>query len=285
MGIYFELKVIVYPECKDGVYVIQTSGDDVVFSAVKCQVIREIVENHSGNYRERITGISLANTVLRKILNKNRLYDDLKYLDIISGNCSKMLKVTTCLTELGQYVNGSLNIQKIDMSYAFNEFAKKSNEILNGIVEVKIDVAPGLYINTDMKRLETFFMALIVVVNGGNAENNIINIFAERIDEKISITISPDSSGTDVKNRTFSEYIEIYDKDETNWNLFIINRFCKAFGGMLLINDNSNEKKSINLRFPFCDNNEEPIKFRTSLKSYQDNKFSKYHIMYSDLLY
>lgn len=289
IGYVFECKVTNYSEFGDGIYVIQSSDDDVVFSAIKCQTIRNLLENHSSNYRAYATGINLAGSVVREILIDHKLYDKLKYIDIISGDCRKMLKLPSCLNELIQYANGSINIQKINILKAFTEFSKKSNKILKEKARVEIEIKPDLYINADFDRLEAFFIAIIAFVNGKESKNNIIKISAEQIskdnNDEISITVFSESMGIDSNHRTFSENIELHKGDEVDWNLLIINRFCQTFNGTLFISGNSDDSKILGIKFPICDNHNEPVKFETSQKSYQDNQFSKYNIMFSDMLY
>ncbi len=153
-----------------------------------------------------------------------------------------------------------------------------------------VHINENLYISADLNRFEAFLLSLVVVVNDNNKENNIITISAERItDERkgdaVSITVAPDCCGTDNIGRIFSEHIELYGGEESNFDLLIINRFCKAFDGTLIVSENSNKKKCFNIKLPYCNEDSEAVQINTASESYQDNKFSNYNIKYSKILY
>lgn len=289
-GLFFECRVINYPDCENGVYVIQASVDDVVLSLIKCRSVREMLENQSSSLRDAVTGISISSERLRGILDKPELRSEQKYIDITIGNCCKLLKTSSNFNELIRYIDGSIERKKIDLSAVVKKFAEKSNNVLSGKVSINTNIREGLYINADLDRLEAFLISLVVVVNGGDEENNIITISLDRmtdgrIGDAVSITVTPDGNGTDNITRTFSEHIEMYEGDEANSDLIIINRFCKTFEGTLIIYEDRNKKRSFNVRFPFCDSFDSSIRLNTASLSYQDNRFSKYNIIYSKIIY
>lgn len=289
-GQSFECKVINYPYCGNGVYIIQTEVDDVVYSFFKCCNIKEILENYSSLHREAVAGISFSISALRKNLNKPKHLTDQKYLDIIMANCCKLLKPSLNFSELMRYTDGSIERKKIDLSAAINDFIEKSNNVLNEKIDIIADIKETLYINADIDRFEAFLLSLVVVVNDKKTENNIITISVERMSDErvgdaVSITVTPDGNGTDNIGRTFTEHVELYDGDEANPDLIIINRFCKTFEGTLIISENSDKKRSFNIRLPFYDGEEDPVQINTASLSYQDNKYSKYNIMYSKIIY
>ncbi len=289
-GLFFECRVINYPDCENGVYVIQVSADDVMLSLIKCQSVREMLENQSSSLREAVAGISISSDVLRGALDKSELKSEQKYIDITIGNCCKLLKTSSNFNELIRYIDGSIERRKIDLSAVVRKFAEKSNNVLKGKVTIKTNIREELYINADLDRLEAFLISLVVVVNDEDTENNIITITLERMTDKrigdaVSITVAPDGNGTDNITRTFSEHIDMYNGDESNSDLIIVNRFCKTFDGTLIIFESSDKKRSFNVKFPFYDSFDNSIRLNTASLSYQDNRFSKYNIKYSKIIY
>ena len=145
-----------------------------MFSFIKCHGIQEFFINQAGAVRQAITGITLSSSSLHKALEEADLYSDQKYLDIIMGNCYKLLKTVANTTELIRYTDGSIIIKKIDVSTVLKEFTKKCSEILERNIEIRTEVQEDLYIKADMERFVSCLLSLAVLVNGKNPENNII---------------------------------------------------------------------------------------------------------------
>lgn len=280
-GLVFSCNVINYPECGDGVYIIQCDNDDVMFSFIKCRVIQEILMNWAGAIRHAVTGITFSSTELHKVLDEADLYSEHKYLDITLGNCYKLLKTILNATELIRYTDGSIEKEKINLSAVISEFVKTCRKILGGSIEICPSVEDELYIKADTERLISCLLSMVVLVNGRKPENNVINLSAERIGDFVSITAKADSSGLEFGSRTFSREADLYEGDEVNSDLFVVSRFCRTFGGKLFVFGNSNEQRSFSIRIPFCDTPDKIAKLSSEVRPYPDNKFSKYHIALS----
>lgn len=283
-GLYYKLKVINYPNCQSGIYVIQSSGNDVIYSFVNCKPIKKIIYNQSGEIREAVSGISISSNILKEILAGAEKYSEQKYIDISLGNCRKILKSLMNITELIDYSVSKTEKVKINLSAFLEDFVVQSEDVLKGKIEIFKEAEPELYISADTNRLETFLLSMLILTNGRNPKNNIINIKAEYIDNYVSITFSPDSSGTDNSEKIFTDHARMYKNDEINPELLIIKRFCKIFNGTLLITRSENEITSYNVRLPF-DNTPTDIILNTSVQEYGKDTFSKYYITLSEIMY
>lgn len=282
-GLLFECRVINYPDCENGVYVILTSGEDVIYSAVKCKGMREIIINQSAALRNAISGISCSGEMLRRVLDNAEMYDEQKYIDITAGNCCKLLNISSDTLELIHYADGNFEKRPMNLSLALEEFILKSSNVLKNKIQFEKKIATDLFIEADPDRFTVFMAAMIKLANSGNAENNIIKISAEQSGDFISVTVVPDSNGTDYAERKFAKHINMYEGDEVNLNLIIAERFCKVFGGTLFISND--EVRSFNVRLPYCSAESIPPILKTSSVRYDEGMFSKYHIIYSELLY
>ena len=54
----FACRIINYPDCENGIYVIQTDEEDIMFSFIKCHGIQEFFINQAGAVRQAITTFS-----------------------------------------------------------------------------------------------------------------------------------------------------------------------------------------------------------------------------------
>ena len=272
-GLYFECRIINYPDCEDGVYVIQTSGDDVMYSFANCKGVREVIENQSGATREAVAGIGFSNDYLRKVLADAGEYEEQKYLDIITGNCRKLLKASVNILELFNYSDKYVEKYKLDLSAVLERFILESVNVLREKIRIRKNIQPELYVNADSERITAFLLSMVRLANGGNAENNVIIISAERIDDYISLTVSTDRCGVDNIERRFTKHVNLYDGDGTNTDMYIVNRFCKVFGATLFVSENSNGSKSFSVRIPYYDTSGPAVILETKLKEYDGNVF------------
>lgn len=286
-GLFYECKVINYPDCENGVYVISTDNNDVMYSFVNCKGVKEVIINYSGAVRSAVSGIALSNDKLRKILLDSEKYEELEYNDITAGNCCKLLNTSTNILELINYADGNYKSRVLDLTAILGRFARKSADVLRNKVIIEINAEPKLYINADPDRLEIFLISMIIAVYNASHENNVINVTAEKIqaengNEYISLTASASSSGTDMSNKKFYEHLKLYSGSEYDTTLLVINRFCKVFGGTLYISDKPGEASALSVRLPLC---KLDIILETSTTDYNEGFFTKYRIMYSDILY
>lgn len=282
-GLIFSCRIINYPECENGVYVIQTDGEDIMFSFIKCSGIKEFLINQAGAVRQAVTGITFSSNMLHKVLEESDLYSDHKYLDITMGNCYKLLKTVVNTTELIRYTDGSIVMKKIDVSAVLREFTKKCSEILKRNIEIRMEIEDELYIKADLERFVSCLLSLTVLVNGKDPENNIIIFNAERIGGFVSITVKSDRSGFDGNARVFARTPELYEGDAVDSDLFVVSRFCKTFNGTLFVSGSSNDLKCFSLKFPYCDDVEPIAELSASVRPYPEDKFSKYFIVLSEI--
>ena len=282
-GLTFACRIINYPDCENGIYVIQTDEEDIMFSFIKCHGIQEFFINQAGAVRQAITGITLSSSSLHKALEEADLYSDQKYLDIIMGNCYKLLKTVANTTESIRYTDGSIIIKKIDVSTVLKEFTKKCSEILERNIEIRTEVQEDLYIKADMERFVSCLLSLAVLVNGKNPENNIILFNAEKIGRFVSITVKADRSGFDGSSRVFTRTSELYEEDAVDSDLFVVSRFCRTFNGTLFVSGSSDDLRCFSLKFPYCDDVEPIAELSSTVRPYPEDKFTNYHIKLSEI--
>lgn len=291
-GLIYACNVINYPDLENGIYVISSDGKDIMYSFASCYGIREVLINQSGAIRNAVSGISFSTDKLKKILIENDSTDELKYVDIALGNCCKLLNATNGTLELINYSDNNIEINTIDFSEFLEEFVSVSSDVLGSKFVIEADIENELYIAADCDRLEMFLMSLVVLVNDADPENNIINIIAEKKrvendDFCVSLTVSVERCGTDISENKFSRFVKYYKGDQFSKEMFIINRFCRAFGATLYISGKSGKPRTFNIKLPCADGIGVKGRFNTKKDMYdeKDDIYSKFRIMYSDMIY
>lgn len=284
-GMIYECNVMNISDCEDGVYVIQISGEDVFYSFLTSLGIKEVIINQMGALRDAVLGISFSNEKLRKKMNVNGMHEDIKYIDIIHGDCCKILRTLTNNIELTHYTDGDFEISKIDFSHILKKFIAESQKILDEKIYIKHEIEENLYITSNEDRLLSFLMCAIILVNDRRRENNVIKISAERKDDFVSLTITPDRLGIDDVTHNFSKHEDLYNGDAFNTDWMVVNRFCKVFNTTLLLTEFDDNQKGFSFRFPYDSSNKRVLSVKSNKSIYNDNLFSKYHIMYADIIY
>lgn len=283
-GLIFECKVINHPECGNGIYVIEASGEDVMFSSMKCQSMKEFYNNQAGLIRTAITGINASIELLRYELYEAELYESLNYLNSSYENCCKLLNLPTLFMELINYKNNDIETQIIDLSAALEEFIEKSSNILKKRIIFKKKIAPDLYIETDYERLIVFLASMVILATGEEHQNSTIKIVADDSEEYISVLFIPEHSDSDNNENNHSKHIDLYNsEDKINIYLTIADRFCKMFNCTLFTTCNKNNLITYGVKIPHI-HSKVPIVMHSEKSIYGEGNYSKYHIIYSTLL-
>lgn len=281
-GLEFSGRIINYKEQK--LYVLQMSGDDVMYESIKSGAVREFFINQAAQVRQAVTGISFASNMLRKALDEAGMGDTGKLIDVTTGNCYKLLKAVLNTTELIRYTEDTSEAVKTDLTEALEEFAGICRKILKGQIDIVLKAAPGLYIKADPERLTACLLSLTVLTGRHNPGCGVIMFDAERVGDNVSVTASAKTEGEKTGKRVFSEFERLYESETADSDLFVVCRFCRSFGGTVFIADATETGgKVYSLKFPFCSDSGGTTKFSSSVRSYHEDRFSKYHIALSDI--
>lgn len=281
-GLEFMCRIINYEE--RNLYVMQMSGDDVMFSYIKCNVVKEFLTNQAAAVRQAVTGIAFAGNMLQKVFDEENMRDSKKYLDITMGNCYKLLKSVLNTTELIRYTDNTIEYRRINLTTALESFTGICRNILKGQIDVFLKIQPELYIKADPERLTACLLSLTVLVGRHNPGAGYIRFDAERLGDFVSVTVSSDNPEDKTVHKVFSELNRLYGEDSVDSDLFVVKRFCCTFGGTLFVAEGKdNGSKTYSIKFPFCRAGESIAEFSSSVLSYHEDRFSKYHIALSDI--
>ncbi len=282
-GIELECNVISSPD-NGGIYIIQLGTDDILFSFFSRKSIREFFQNEEGRLRNSVSGIINSNKYLQSIIDSNGYSGTEKYRDITSGNCCKILRFAVALGELIRYTDKSIVSRKVNFSDIMKKFTENSKTLLGEKIEINSDIEDGLFVNCDPERLEMFLLALVSIIQREGIKN-IVDISAKKNGEFISLTVFAEDLGSDYYPGKYSKIPPLFDNTEMNIDRIIVNRFCAEFGGIIFASDNADDSNTVSVKLPLCKDGKKDMCLESETEKYSDSRFSKYNIMYSDIMY
>ena len=289
-GLIIECNIISYPE--KGVYVIMTEEEDILMSFLKKDMIHKFLENQSGAMRSAFAGMVASNTEIKKMFTASKNCSGIQYTNRNIVNSCKIMRYNTMMTELMRYSDGSTTTGRVDLAAVLDVFIENSEDAfedlfgsaVNNMIHFERDYQPGLYILTDLKRLESCLLSLTLLTNGGKKENNIIRISAVNTGDSISLTFTPDSCGVDEGGGIYSRHLDMYDSDEYKADMMIVRAFCKYFGCTLFTGGSSDESRSFSIRIPVCGSDVPLIEIKSEHEPYPAPLYGKYHFFYSNII-
>lgn len=287
-GMIIECSVIDYPD--NDMYVLITEESDILLSFLGKKYIQRLLVNQSGAMRSAFSGIITSNSEIKKLLADKDIFDGIKYIERNSVNSCKIMRFATVMTELMRYADGSIASAKLDLANELDKFVERSQQVFESSFEkisgynirFECEYDRGLYICTDPQRLECCLLALAQLTNNREKENNIIKISAVKAGGSISLTFTPDSSGTDSGGGIFSKHTYLYSSDEYKTDLLLVNTFCNRFGCTLYTHDETDNSRSYSIKIPFFSDNSPVIHSERS--PYDSPLYTKYHIFYSEII-
>ena len=289
-GDVIECSVIDYAD--RGIYVLMTEEEDMLMSFLAKEYIHRFFENQSGAMRTAFSGIISSNSEIKRILAESEKYDGIKFVDRNAVNSCKIMRFAAVMTELMRYSDGSISSAKLDLADMLDLFIENSQKVFENTFEkvsgynmrFEGDYQRGLYISADPQRLEGCLLALAQLTNNREKGNNVIKISAAKAGSSISLTFTPDSSGTDAGGSIFSKHIYLFDSDEYKIDLLLVKTFCKHFGCTLYIKDETTGHKSFNIKIPVYNENTTVLDLRSRQSGYGTPLYTKYHFFYSELI-
>lgn len=280
-GLEFFCTIIDYKEMQ--LYILQLEGSDVLSSCMKSETLKGFFANQAARVRHAVTGVSIAENMIRRIAGNAGLEDVEEYLDITSGSCYRLLKSVLNTTELMKYTEEANTPRKINLTETLEEFEEICKKILNGRLEIKTCASPELFVRADYERLTSCLLSLALIAGKQKTGCQTINIKAERVGESVFINASASGGNERKMRRMFSESEILPESDISNSDLFVVYRFCRTFGGTLFAADETDsDGKIYSVKLPYCSDDDEAL-FRSSASVYHDDRFSKYHIALSDI--
>ncbi|MBQ8515903.1 MAG: hypothetical protein IJ496_10950 [Ruminococcus sp.] len=240
-------------------YCIVSCGTQPVLSAaLEDETQRRIIQNQLASQYHDTFGIRNAVSELYELIEnldcpedkQDHLYE---YLNIIAGNCSRLLKTPFTLREIIRYFEEfKCEPEHLDCAFALKLFADKCMKTLGwrSGIRVSAQTDSNLSILVSGPRLEFCLTCMLLILCGQEKKSRNITICAKRTGDYASIIFTDDETGDDESVRhLLSRFVPLHRIPEASEEHLVVQQFCKAYNAVLLetIQDG---QRSLGLRIP-----------------------------------
>jgi hypothetical protein len=248
---------------------------------------RNHLENFLAKIRQETFGITNAVSALNELveeaddmLPQNTLY---QCLNIIMGNCSRMMKRQYVLRELLQYyeVQQDAHIEPIDCASLLEAFATQSSRVLGK--KVLLHAEPEMAVAVPPQRFEFCLLCMLVILIGTDAIEKQLRIHAQPIGDNAAITMTAYFVGKDTyQPPQLSSFIPLHETTQWEEEYAIIRHFCKAYQATLLESGQA-DGRSFCLRIPISDISPSHSLHTIDTEKLSHTLISPYHAMLSEI--
>ncbi len=243
--------------------------------------------------RNNISGIVSISSMLQSSLESKEMYDELGYLNIQMNYCYKILAETVNPSEMSKYFLNIFNIKKLDLG---QYLTKITDYVINIIRDPNINITckceDNVFINIDSDRFLVAIMNIIInSIQYNISELKEIKVSLKKSDEYASISIS--DNGIGIPKDVIEQMLKIIENNDIIVDQSIktgkgyaggydvISKFCKAFGGKILISSKEDEGTTVMLRIPLANNDSYPEHLQSETSDYLINRFSNVYLLVS----
>lgn len=273
----------------DEYFIVSCNTSPVLSAVLADENQQKIIQNQLAAQYHDTFGIRNAVSELYDLIERldcaedsqNDLYE---YLNIIAGNCSRLLKTPFTLREIIRYFEKfKCESDVLDCEFELKLFADKCMKILGrrSGIRIRTQVDINLSILVSKARLEFCLMCILLILCGQEKKNRNITIRAKQTGNYASIIFTDDETGDDESvRRLLSSFVPLHKVPEAEEEHLVVQQFCKAYGASLLETVHDGQK-SLCLRIPLSE-----IPARLTLRSPQANVESPitfYHALLSSI--
>ncbi len=292
-GLTFSYKLIKYPNINDGIYIVEISDKDILFTFINFPELFDFLDNKIATIRESVFEIVTSNNILDNCLEENYLYDERKYLNLNVNSCFKMLRSVMNILEIARYADCKKNLielKKVDASKNINSFLESCRSILrSSSLIIKGEIEPELFIKTDLDRFMSVLIATFIYVMKNQYESDVIIYKVNRVGGYIVITMLTESLGSGESSEA------LIDERKARHNVFsegnsldseerVISCYCNEFDATFISSYDKEHGDMYSFRMKACDENNSNINLNSPATEALNNRFSKFHIALSQIV-
>lgn len=247
------------------------------------------MENRLAAMRSQIFGISNAVAALYCAIEEQSdacprtlLEEQMQQLNIIKGNCCRLIRPTVLLAEQMRYcqkkdISGSPFFLDREMS----NFVESCRKILGRTLRIQGESESQLAISVNPQRLLLCLLCLILQIKRQYSDTTLIRIAAKKADSYAELTFSAESSGIDETRSRHSPAVLLYHTHLLSQEEVIIRHFCRCYQATLLSAEREQKKMAV-LRIPLCDETA-PLFLQSGVRRFRSDEDSLYEIMLADI--
>lgn len=250
-----------------------------------------IIAGYTNEYRAPLTVIFSTLSIIARRLDLENDDATLSYINLISNNCYRLLRLSNNLMEVSRYRSGitTLNLKQGDLAQFLHSFCDAAKIMIANIgitfeYNISVVTLPTIF---DPEKLTLALCNLLSNSCRFTKEQNKITVKLEVLNDKALITVTDKGLGikSDIIERIFEPYFS-YNADGgmqgSGLGLAIVKYVATQHGGTVAVQ--SDEGKGTRVAFTL------PIKTDPSLPeytcqnslSYLNDRFSLLHIQLSD---
>ncbi len=248
---------------------------------------RREAENQSAALRSQVFGISNATASLYHLFEETSdqfpqlLEEQLTQLNIIKGNCCRLMRTAILWVEQAKYHEmDSIISRPLFLDRELSNFVECSRNILGRTVRIHLDTAKQLCIETNRQRLTQALLCMLLRLCRSRSDTNLLHIYAEQQADCIVLTAKASSNGVDETPHRHAEFQPMFQTSLLSQEEAILKLFCQTYHVMMLYSTTENHTVCT-LRFPICDN--PPLILESVQSPFQDEAYSVYQIMLADI--
>lgn len=252
-----------------------------------CPELHRETENRIAAVRQKIFGITNAVSALYDSLEESGssrmlLEEQLEQLNIIQGNCCRLLRPSLLLLELLKYFQKSeISGEALFLDRELSNFVESCRNVLGRTMRIRLETDRPLCICVSRRRLQNCLLCLILLMHRACPEAARLFWQAKAQDDRVLLCCTASPDGTESFSRRHSEAEQLYQTGLRTPEEQIVQQFCAAYDAVLLTSRTEQEVQ-YTLRFPCC-KTEKHLSLNSSRTAIDDSIFSPYQIFLSDI--
>lgn len=247
-----------------------------------------LMQNDFVMTRTEIFGISNAVNTIYNIASEfsddypELMQEHLPYLDIIQGNCCRLMQRCTLLTEQSRYYQSKeLEASSLFLDLELSSFERKCRRVFGLKVKTLLYTEDYLSVFTNSKRLEQALLCAIRLLYQRKEDVTTFKIEATASEDSVIVNITAIAEGNKNPHPRHSRVIlnqteSLHDPLES-----ILHLFCKTYH-VTMITSQTADAVACSLRFPLSDMPDNLV-CRSNIKMIEEDIFSIYNIMLADI--
>ena len=247
------------------------------------------MENRLAAMRSQIFGISNAVAALYCAIEEQSdacprtlLEEQMQQLNIIKGNCCRLIRPTVLLAEQMRYcqkkdISGSPFFLDREMS----NFVESCRMVLGRAIRMTLKTAPHLCIFVHRRRLRVSLLCLILQLRQTMPSASHFTWQAEQQENEAVLRCTAVSDGTEPQSHRHSIPEQLYQTGLRTPEEQVVQHFCRKYHAVLLTSQTDTQAQGT-LRFPLH-RDIRNLSLESSRREIDDGIFSLYQIFLSDI--
>ncbi|MEG0614858.1 MAG: hypothetical protein RR540_03805 [Oscillospiraceae bacterium] len=276
-------KIVIFHKEED-YYLVDLLTTNAFTCFFKLEAFKNFYSTLNAQLRQSIFGIVNSASVLVETLDAEECYNEIQYLNILMGNCYRILDCTVLSSETIHYIEGVSNAT-FNLSDYFHNFEEIFQQVYpRSKSDLEFYVEDNLFINAEEERLTYAIVNAIAFLCKKNPKNPAVSVDVKNVAGEILIHVHAKTNFAETKEHILSQ-VFTYGNEEINENLslYILKRFTDEYGGKLYLRRGSNGDCSIGIRLPLSKDKKTSTDFKSKMDSYGDNRFSPIHIGFAEI--